>query len=170
MGLWAGKTQLKWREPKSAGREVDGQEATAPPFWLRPFLVAVTAGGALLSWYLGDGDQKDPISFLVALFLGLAVGIFLIYVAPWIARFFPSTIKIRKDSISREMGHRPRVWQYKDIQSCRIARPSTGGANISVLIITNRDGSYSVIGIDPLVNLEELWRVLTENGVQVETN
>ncbi len=93
MGLLP-KLAFKWREPKQYVAARDARIRLGRRWWSDLPLVAIVGAMLLATWYLATlNPKKHPPSFEVAVLLGFALGVFLVYVVPWINRLCPSEIK-----------------------------------------------------------------------------
>jgi hypothetical protein len=116
--LFLPKVAFKWREPKQYLAARDLRDRIGRRWWRDLPLVAIVGAMMLPLWYLATlNPKKHPPSFEVAVLLGFALGVFLVYVVPWMNRLCPSEVKFFTKSFLVSRGNNHRTGEWKDVSS-----------------------------------------------------
>jgi hypothetical protein len=99
---------------------------------------------------------------MLAIFLGL----FLVYIVPWIIRFCPSEIKLTDDALFMLRGNRHQSTKWKDIKSFAFAEK----CGFQVLRLNLCKGGDLELGIDSSVQEAEIRLFLEGLGVTINNS
>ena len=103
------KVRIKWREPKVFVAERDRRERMTTIWWQQIIGVGIVASTIMPVWYLATlNPKKNPPSIQIALLLAIFLGVFIVYIVPWIVRLCPSEIKLTDDAVIVTQGNRHR--------------------------------------------------------------
>ena len=168
MGWLFQKTYLKWREPKLVRRAVTAMEERKTRPFVRPIIFGVAFGMLMGLWYLACLlPGNNPPSAGVAVLTAIGGGLLMTYGLPLLLRYGPAEIRVMGKWIQRAVGNSATIWKYWDIKHCQIASREINGEDVSVLALTMKNGTTSMIGIGASVSSKELECVLSQRGVQV---
>jgi hypothetical protein len=136
-------------------------------WWQQAVGVVIITIMMMLVWYLATlNPKKSPPSFEIALILAISLGVFLVYIVPWIVRFCPSEIKLTDDAVIVTQGNRHRWAKWKDIGSCTLDDRD----GFQVIRLHLRKGHVIEIGLDSTVGLPEIQRFLQGVGVSIDAS
>ena len=161
------KVRLKWREPKGFVEERDCRERKAAIWWQQIVGIAIVVILMMPVWFLATlNPKKNPPSFEIALMLAIFLGIFLVYLVPWIIRFCPSEIKLTDDALFVLRGNRHRSAKWKDISSFTFAEE----CGFQVLRLNLCKGGDLELGLDSSVQEAEVRLFLEGVGVSINNS
>lgn len=164
MGLFQ-KTRFKWREPSEFLKIRDTQEAAGLRWWHRPTGVFVCSLFGMFAWYLATlNPENDPPSFVEALPLFILLGVFYIYIIPFINRLCPSEARVLEKAFSLVRGSRNLYVKWTDVSAHRFDQLR----HIHVLQLALKNGRSVTIGLDPAIAREELGSFLESVDVRAE--
>jgi hypothetical protein len=161
------KVRIKWREPKALVMQRDSRVRTTVIWWQQAVGVVIITIIMMLVWYLATlNPKKSPPSFEIALILAISLGVFLVYIVPWIVRLCPSEIKLTDDAVIVTQGNRHRWAKWKDIGSCILGERD----GFQVIRLHLRKGHVLELGLDSTVDLPEIQRFLQGVGVSIDAS
>ena len=147
------KLAFKWREPKQYVAARDARIRLGRRWWSDLPLVAIVGAMLLATWYLATlNPKKHPPSFEVAVLLGFALGVFLVYVVPWINRLCPSEVKFFEKSFLVSRGNSHRTGKWKDVSSWGMTKQDS----YDILIWRTKRGVKISVALDESLDHSEL--------------
>jgi hypothetical protein len=151
------KVRFKWREPKALVEVRDYHERRAFLWWHGILGVAGVAILMMPVWYLATlNPKKSPPNFGIALLLAIFLGVFLVYIVPWIIKFCPSEIRLTDNALVILRGNRHRAVKWKEIRSFTFANKDGS----QVLRLNLYRGGELEIGLDPIAPSSEIQEFL----------
>ena len=162
MGRWIPRKLLEWREPKAVVEWRRRQEGRSLPPAFEPLAVLGIAAFCVLTWALNrELRGGHPIPAWAVVPFALGTGVLFVYLLPALTRRFPPYAWISELAVSQAQGNRIRHRLHDSLARAEILSGEAG----ALLRLTGKDGSTSVIGLPPDLDLARLRSVLAERGV-----
>ena len=177
-----GRVVLKWKEPRAIRRGLDAAGRTKFPhrrllvysLVLSAVIFGVMVAVFLLFRWWGVAPDEGPIGegrWFEMVIASLGMGFLILYgvaASSYLElRLFRREIRIAERGIAVPAHRGRRLTEYGDIVRAEIASHESEGRIYSVLALTKSLDRFELIGIAPTVSLDEVQRILTEQGVAV---
>jgi hypothetical protein len=159
------KTRFKWREPAEFLRVRDAQEAAGLRWWHRPIAALICSLFGVLVWFLATlNPENEPLSFIEAFPLFILLGVFYVYIIPFINRLCPSDARVLEKAFSLVRGSRNFYVKWTDVSAYRFDHLQ----GVYVLQLALKNGRSAAIGLAPEINRNELGNFLASVNVRAE--
>jgi len=146
---------FKWREPEAFRVAQDRRAAQTTKWWHKPGALIVIVSIYLASWFVARLDpHKTPASFPVAFGSCLGLGIFLVYLLPWLLRRAPATVELRTNRVIK-MGQQTGIF-YRELVNYTWLQEET----YHVLDLETRKGRHLLLGVPDAGTRDEIDAIL----------
>lgn len=176
MGWLLPTTYLEWKEPRKIRSDLQRLDWGPCPGWLRrPMWVGALTALMLANWGLDRltarfDPQIHPPSFLSAVLLALCASLTFVYLLPWLltpaARITKRGVRLTDKGLAVAWMDYT-VFRYDHIQNCEIASVENDGETARLLAFRYGKRAVNVVGIGPMVCQSDLYRLLSEAGVDI---